>query len=100
MSRQSQCPNGLGISFLPLIFSLLLTLVAISHAEAQTCVQPPSDLVSWWPGDGNADDLQNVNDGMLQGEATFDTGMVGQAFVGAHLNVSGYRAIARSVSAN
>jgi hypothetical protein len=46
----------------------------------QTCVQPPSGLVSWWPGDGNADDVQNVNDGTLQGDATFAPGMVGQAF--------------------
>lgn len=47
---------------------------------AQTCVQPPSGLVSWWPGDGDADDIQNVNNGTLQGGATFALGMVGQAF--------------------
>jgi hypothetical protein len=42
--------------------------------------QAPPGLVSWWPGDGNADDVQNVNDGTLQGGATFAAGMVGQAF--------------------
>jgi hypothetical protein len=60
--------------------AVLLSLLAFSHAGAQTCVQPPSGLVSWWPGDGNANDLKNVNDGTLQGDATFAAGMVGQAF--------------------
>ncbi|MBI2175001.1 MAG: LamG domain-containing protein, partial [Candidatus Omnitrophica bacterium] len=47
---------------------------------ADTCVEPPSGLVSWWPADGNADDIQNGNDGMLQGGVTFAPGKVGQAF--------------------
>ncbi|MGH8520668.1 MAG: LamG-like jellyroll fold domain-containing protein [Gammaproteobacteria bacterium] len=59
---------------------LLLSLVAISHAEAQTCVQPPSGLVSWQPGDGNADDIQGGHDGTLENGATFTAGMVNQAF--------------------
>src|SRR3990172_10584822 len=59
---------------------LLFSLVAISHVGAQTCVQPPSGLVSWWPGDGNANDIQDSNPGTLQNEATFATGIVGQAF--------------------
>lgn len=58
----------------------LLSLVTSSHAEVQTCIQPPSELVSWWSGDGNADDIQNVNNGTLQGDATFAPGMVDQAF--------------------
>jgi hypothetical protein len=58
----------------------LFSLVAISLAEAQTCVQAASGLVSWWPGDGNADDIQNGNDGTLQNGATFAAGMVGPAF--------------------
>jgi hypothetical protein len=59
---------------------LLFSLVAISQVEAQTCVAPPDGLVSWWPGDGNADDIQNGNDGTLQNGATFAQGLVGQAF--------------------
>ena len=46
--------------------------------EAQ-CVAPPADLVSWWPGDGNANDIIDGNDGLVNG-ATFAAGMVGQAF--------------------
>ena len=51
-----------------------------SSASAQTCVQPPAGVVSWWPGDGNADDIQNGNDGTLQNGAMFAQGIVGQTF--------------------
>jgi hypothetical protein len=44
------------------------------------CVQPPSGLVSWWPGDGNAQDIIGLNDGTLQGGTSFAQGIVGQAF--------------------
>ncbi|MDA2936762.1 right-handed parallel beta-helix repeat-containing protein [Acidobacteria bacterium AH-259-A15] len=36
--------------------------------------------VSWWPGDGDADDHQGGNDGTLQNGTTFAPGQVGQAF--------------------
>src|SRR5437867_10003102 len=48
--------------------------------QAPSCVAPPSGMVSWWPGDGNADDIQGGNNGTLQGGATFGTGEVGQGF--------------------
>ncbi|HEV8404571.1 MAG TPA: LamG domain-containing protein [Nitrososphaera sp.] len=37
-------------------------------------------MVSWWPGEGNADDIQDENEGTLQNGATFGSGKVGQAF--------------------
>ena len=37
-------------------------------------------MVSWWPGDGDANDIQGTNNGTLQHGATFDTGEVAQAF--------------------
>jgi hypothetical protein len=37
-------------------------------------------MISWWPGDGNADDIQDENDGTLQNGATFASGKVGQGF--------------------
>jgi len=52
----------------------------VNEVVAQTCVAPPPGLVSWWPGDGNALDIQDGNDGTLQNEATFGPGKVGQAF--------------------
>jgi len=61
----------------------ILTLSSMSYSVAQ-CVIPPSGLVSWWPGDGNALDIQSSNDGTLQNGATFAAGFVtsgnGQAF--------------------
>jgi hypothetical protein len=51
-----------------------------STAHAQTCVPPPSGMVSWYPGDGNANDIQGGNNGTLQNGATFAPGKVGQAF--------------------
>ena len=51
-----------------------------SFVTAQTCVQPPAGLVSWWPGEGDATDIVGFNDGILQGGTTFAAGMVGEAF--------------------
>ena len=45
-----------------------------------TCVPPPAGMVSWWPGDGNAQDIQGGNNGSLQGGATFEPGKVDQGF--------------------
>jgi hypothetical protein len=61
-------------------FVLLVLCSLFSVAAAQTCVQPPAGLVSWWPGEGNAQDIIGPNDGTLQGGTTFALGMVGQAF--------------------
>ena len=43
-------------------------------------IQPPPNMVSWWPGDGNAQDIVDGNHGILSGDATFAPGMVGQGF--------------------
>lgn len=47
---------------------------------AGACTTPPSDIVGWWPGDGNADDIAGGNDGSLTNGATFAAGAVGDAF--------------------
>ena len=61
---------------------LILTFLflPVNEVVAQTCVAPPSGLVSWWPGDGNANDIAGSNNGTLQGGATFAPGLVGKAF--------------------
>ena len=59
---------------------LFVTVMLPGHAAAQTCVESPAGLVSWWPGDGNAEDIQNGNDGTLMNGASFAPGMVGEAF--------------------
>ena len=47
---------------------------------AVACVSPPSGLISWWPGEGNANDIMGNNNGFLQGGINFTAGEVGQAF--------------------
>jgi len=51
-----------------------------SAGKCHTCTTPPPDMVGWWPGDGNARDIQNANNGTLGNGATFASGQVGQAF--------------------
>jgi hypothetical protein len=41
---------------------------------------PPSGLVSWWPGDGNAFDIHGGNNGTLLGATSFTSAEVGQGF--------------------
>jgi uncharacterized repeat protein (TIGR01451 family) len=47
---------------------------------SSVCVAPPANMVAWYPGDGNANDIQGGNNGSLQNGATFAAGEVGQAF--------------------
>lgn len=55
----------------PLTFSL-----AVSH----DCFPPPSDLVTWWPGDSTAQEIAHGNKGEEQLGASYASGMVGEAF--------------------
>lgn len=50
--------------------------------SAPTCTgtAPPSGMVSWWTGDGNAIDTADGNDGTLENGATYAAGRVDQAF--------------------
>lgn len=64
-------------------YFILISIAAILSAidaSAQTCVWPPSGLVSWWRGEGNASDQAGTNNGFLQGNVLFAPGQVGQAF--------------------
>ena len=72
----------------PAIFNRALTaaeILAIYDGDSAgmclpVCTPPPSNLVSWYPGEGNANDQQGNNNGTLQNGATFAPGKVGQAF--------------------
>ena len=57
------------------------TATASTVVSEPTCTTPPSGMVSWWPADGNANDITGSSNGTLQNGATFTAGMVGQAFV-------------------
>jgi len=59
---------------------ILGTLGLSQNAYAPSCLPPPSGLVGWWPGEGNADDIADGNPGALIGGTAFAAGKVGQAF--------------------
>jgi len=45
--------------------ALALISFVPSNTRADTCISPPSGLVGWWPGDGNANDIIGGNNGTL-----------------------------------
>jgi hypothetical protein len=57
---------------------------------AQTPVTPSTGMISWWPGDGNASDIVDGNNGTIVGPVGFAPGKVGAAFsfdgTGAYVN--------------
>jgi hypothetical protein len=63
---------------------------ALRLASAQ-CDPPPSGIVAWWPGEGNAKDIVGGNNGVIYGSTHFGQGEVGSAFVlngtGDYINV-------------
>ena len=65
--------------FLTGVILLILTAVPAAHAQP-ACVPAPEGLVSWWPGDGNANDVLGPNDGTPVNGTTFTAGFVDQAF--------------------
>ena len=48
--------------------------------QTNTCVTPPSGIVSWWSAEENANDVAGNNNGTLQGGATFAAGESGMGF--------------------
>ncbi len=61
------------------LLSAFVLMLAAQLAVAQ-CDAPPSGLVAWWPGEGNANDIIGMNNGTLMGGVTFVPGEVGMAF--------------------
>src|SRR4030095_13215912 len=59
-------------------FALLFNIQPVARGD---CVEPPSGIVGWWPGDGNTNDIQDGNNGTLQGNASFATGEVDRGFI-------------------
>jgi hypothetical protein len=49
--------------------------------SAAACLTPPNNLVGWWPGEGNPNDIISTNNGSLQNGATATAaGLNGQCF--------------------
>lgn len=47
---------------------------------AAICIAPPTGMVAWWRGEGDAADIFGTSDGTLANGATFAAGAVGDAF--------------------
>jgi hypothetical protein len=54
--------------------------LAVNVSALPECDPPPSGLVAWWPGDGNALDVAGGHDGTITNGATYSQGEVGEAF--------------------
>jgi len=60
---------------------VLIAASITSQVRAAGCATVPTNLVSWWTGDGNPADREGTNDGQLQGGATASgVGLVSSAF--------------------
>src|SRR5438876_621444 len=69
-------------SFLKLSMAFILaSLIQATIASAQNCIPAPAGLVSWWRGEGNADDFVGTNNAMIYGGVTFTNGEVEKAFL-------------------
>ena len=64
---------------LVLLLGLGVWLVGLGPWVSKGIV-PPLGLVSWWRGEGDANDSAGTNNGVLQGGVAFVPGEVGQAF--------------------
>jgi hypothetical protein len=72
---------GRVVLFVALVGTLAANHPVAAQPQAQVaCVTPPAGLVSWWPGEGDAQDIWDSNNGTLVNGAAFGPGMVGQAF--------------------
>jgi hypothetical protein len=61
------------VAFLLAIFPLV--------AQGSTCSEPPSGLVSWWPGDANENDIVDLNNPIGMNEVSLVPGEVLTGFV-------------------
>ena len=65
-------------------------IFTVQQAAATTvCAPPPSGLVAWWRGEGNAMDQTGVNNGTLINNMTFGGGKVGGGFLGNYIANTG-----------
>ena len=91
--RNDSDPTGFSGHFAGIIDEVEVFNRALSDAEIRAIfearregkikpagITPPTGMVSWWPGDGNASDIVDGNSGTLENGATFALGKVKEAF--------------------
>jgi concanavalin A-like lectin/glucanase superfamily protein/K319-like protein len=63
------------------VLSVSLALIPVrAYAQEEACVQPPPGLVSWWPGEGDAVDVADGNDGLPLNGTAYEAAVVQQGF--------------------
>ena len=80
-------PRSTFVNFLCLLILLIAAFGSIifhmqgHEAFGQDCTPTPPGLVSWWTGNGDANDHSGANHGTVQNGAVFAKGYVDQAFL-------------------
>ena len=81
LNAQTTNAGGYSVLVTNVAGSVTSAVAVLTVNVAGSCLPPPTGLVGWWPGDGNAKDTTSTNNGTLQGGATATAaGMVAQAF--------------------
>ncbi len=80
ISSKQCAPDGSGYTPLPCYENEICKDGACVEQQQQKCIPTPTGLISWWPGEDNAKDIINQNNGELLGNAVFVEGKVGKAF--------------------
>jgi hypothetical protein len=52
----------------------------ITKVSDLACTPPPAGTIAWWPGDDNANDIINGNNGIPVGDVRYGPGIAGKAF--------------------
>jgi len=60
---------------------VMMILLLVGEALAQTCMQAPSGITGWWTGDDTTADSAGGRNAVLRGEAAFALGLLGDAFL-------------------
>ncbi len=61
--------------------TLVFGICNVQASGSAECLAQPPDLLSWWPGDGHANDIHDGNDGTLQNGASFSSGIIADTFI-------------------
>jgi hypothetical protein len=62
------------------VFAVVCAVLVIPSQIRAACVNPPAGLVSWWPAEGNGNDIAGSNPATVGSGVSFRTGEVAQAF--------------------
>jgi hypothetical protein len=74
-------PTPITFHFVPIVCMAAASVYFAPPQELRAnCDPPPSGIVSWWPGEGNAFDIAGTNNGTMTNGAGFGPGEVGVCF--------------------